>query len=168
MKKSARFSLVMLAIFLGLIGNAAFAQSDKDAVRALKKLQTKCSVGMSYRDFGNALGDTQFEVDLFLESKAAQNKLSTAEHVKLAMKYYKQALAIWDIKITVGKRFYPAGISTVKNLLRLYPETADAIIRERSLELYDFDQAVSIMLAKASDEVKSAMESLNTDEESVN
>ena len=65
--------LIVLAMVIGLlISNICYAQSAKDAVRALQKFQARIEVGISYRDYAPALGDVKFEVNQFLRSPEAQ------------------------------------------------------------------------------------------------
>jgi hypothetical protein len=149
-----------------LLSNIAFAQSSKDAVRALKKLQAKCTVGVSYRDYGNALGDTKFEVDLFLESKKARENIPLTQHVRKAMEYYEGAANIWNVSIISGDHYYVARSSTVRNIIQQYPETSEAIWTPNVAEMFDFGKALSIMWGKASEELEKAVTLLSREEES--
>jgi hypothetical protein len=69
--------LLLLAMALGLLvglSSICYAQSAKEAVRALPKLQARVEAGISYRDYSPALGDALFEVKLFLQSPGAKEK----------------------------------------------------------------------------------------------
>ena len=61
MKKILCFIILLIPIF-------AYADNTKDAVMALKKMEARVQSGISYRDYGNALADAKFPVNLFMES----------------------------------------------------------------------------------------------------
>jgi hypothetical protein len=86
----------MLAMALGLLmSNICYAQSAKESVRALQKLQARIEVGISYRDYAPALGDAKFEVNLFLQNPEAQEKKELALRIKKIMMIYEIALSAW-------------------------------------------------------------------------
>ncbi len=95
-----KIMLVLLAMVM-LFGMPHFiqAQSAKDAVRALQKLQARVEVGVIYRDYLPALGDAKFEVNLFLKSPEAKNKIELADAISTAMEYYETAGEIWKSSI---------------------------------------------------------------------
>jgi hypothetical protein len=93
--KIKNMKVVMLSMVILFYGNVCFAQSAKDAVRALQKLQARVESGISYRDYAPALGDALFEVKLFLRSPEAKTKPELAAAVSKAMEYYQTAGEMW-------------------------------------------------------------------------
>lgn len=66
-----RMLALILIVLFGSVG-LAYGQTAKDAIKALKKLEAKTESGMSYQKYREALGDTNAEVKIFLESKAGK------------------------------------------------------------------------------------------------
>lgn len=101
----------------GRIGGSA-----KEAIRALKKLEAKCEAGISYKDYGPALGDAKFEVNLFLESAEAKNKPKLGEAIEAVMAHYEFAATVWRRK--VSDRFgnvIAINSELGQTVLKLYP-----------------------------------------------
>lgn len=91
--------LIVLAMVIGLlISNICYAQSAKEAVRALQKLQVRTEVGISYRDYAPAVGDALLEVKLFLNSPEAKEKPELAVAISKVMQHYTYAGGWWQIK----------------------------------------------------------------------
>jgi hypothetical protein len=70
MKK--HFIFVIVVSVFTFFSATAFAESAKEAIRALRKLEAKIEVGISYADYLTALGDANFEAKMFLESPEAK------------------------------------------------------------------------------------------------
>lgn len=87
-------------VFIFLLIGSAYADSAKDAVMALKKLQAKCQSGISYRDYSNALGDAKFPVNIFLESADAKKYPVLTTSILEAMKHYEYAGTLWNYKMS--------------------------------------------------------------------
>jgi len=71
MKKFMITLLVTLFLVLSFFTNVN-ADSAKDGIIALKKLQAKCQTGISYRDYSNALGEAKFPVNMYTESEESK------------------------------------------------------------------------------------------------
>jgi len=87
-------ALILTAICFCLPG-VLYAQSGKDAYKALKKLEAKSQVGTDYRGYMEALGDANLELNLFAESKSASASPELVESLKKAMEHYKDAADLW-------------------------------------------------------------------------
>jgi len=128
--------LVIIGSIL-LFPSLVFAQSAKDAIRALKKLEARCQVGIAYVDYSPALGDAKFEVNMFLETQEAKQKpdfnlsgksLTTynllASSIQKTMEHYEYAQEAWQMKF--GGYEYRDSIrhddGKAKLILLLYPE----------------------------------------------
>ena len=93
--KMKNMMVVILSVVILFYGNVCLAQSAKDAVRALQRLQARVEAGISYRDYAPALGDALFEVKLFLRSPEAKTKPALAAAISKAMEYYQTAGEMW-------------------------------------------------------------------------
>lgn len=118
-------------LLLVAIPSIVSAQSAKDALRALSKLQAKTEVGISLRDYRNELGDVKFEVDLFLKSKEAGKNTELANHIKKAMYTYLDALRVWDSEYGIDGEFQFLDIESEfgKELIEKYPDAKKDILQ---------------------------------------
>jgi hypothetical protein len=95
MRKIKNLILYPFLIVL-VLSSAAFAETAKDAIKALKRLEAKCQIGISYRDYTPALGDAKLDVNMYLESEEANNNKQLAEDISEAMAFYVYAKEIWE------------------------------------------------------------------------
>jgi hypothetical protein len=128
MRRKGIVITIGIMIFFGYIN--CFAQSAKEAVKALQKLQAKVETGISFQDYFRALGDTKFEVDLFLRSVRPESTneqlLKLAGQIQSAHLDYQSAGSIWDLQITgVSAGVFPSQgirIKSIENYKWSYPE----------------------------------------------
>jgi hypothetical protein len=154
-EKLMKMRNTMVAMFFMVIiflGNVCFAQSAKDAVRALQKLQARIESGISYRDYAPALGDARFEVNLFLQSPQAKSKQNLAVAIKSAMNHYQNAKETWGIKVSTGYDYITIDLqqALADSLFKDYPEI-------RTGYEFQVDKAVQIIWTKANKELEKAM-----------
>ena len=100
MAKMKKLFIATIMIGLTFTAITAFAQSAKEAVFGLKKLQARCQSGISYNDYSNALADAKFPVNLFMESKEAKKNPELTDSINRVMKHYEYAGGLWNIKIS--------------------------------------------------------------------
>jgi hypothetical protein len=74
------------------------SEVSSQAVYALKKLEARTQSGISYRDYGPALGETKFAVNMYLESPDRDKNPQLAAYVDQTMTTYTAAGMIWDLK----------------------------------------------------------------------
>lgn len=148
--KMKNMMVVMLPMVILFYGNACLAQSAKDAVRALQKLQARVEAGISYRDYAPALGDALFEVKLFLASPEAKTKPALASAVSKTMEHYLIARQIWEFD-TYRYSATPENKNLVK---KIYPELSDKV--DRDAFTFVVKEAVQMSLKRAQDELEKA------------
>jgi hypothetical protein len=171
------FALLVIIILPGI----AFGQSAKDAFKALKKLEAKCQSGISYRDYGPALGDAKFEFNMFLESEEAKIKPELANSINKAMGHYIAAGTIWDtfLALTKGKRFSgsllifesgPGGYLVDQNekdfanlLFKTYPNTAKKMEEGGAVMIIDEHVNGAAKYFKASPDIVKRMKNYGLD-----
>jgi hypothetical protein len=124
--------LAVIIIFLFQI-SSAFAQSSKEAYLALKKLEAKCETGISYKDYGTAVGETKFPVNMLLEGKEAANNKALAESISKAMGHYEIANTYWGMKFSSWK--YGVSKDSEKGIISQYPN-ADKDSKSGGARLY--------------------------------
>jgi len=120
-----RFLIISLMVcFTAMLASQAHCQSAKEAMKALKKMDVRTEVGVSYQDYSPLVSDCKVEVDSFLESKAAKKSPEFAAHLKKAMDYYLLAKKIWDLKFMVSRpNDFPTVDSDIGQAIRsLFPE----------------------------------------------
>lgn len=145
-------------------------ESAKEALRALKKLEARVTSGISYRDYGPAIGDARFEVDLFLDSPEAKNKPELAKAIANAMSHFGTAKSAWGLKFSnPDDQFLKIGAirkssSWYSFFLNAYPmadkdaSTGGALLSEQGNTYLHIDFLIPIIWAEASKQVKKATE----------
>lgn len=145
---------------------STLGESAKEALRGLKKLEARCESGISYRDYGPALGEAKFEVNLFLESQEAKENPELTKAISKAMNHYETAQTVWKQKFD-GKyaelRFTPSS-AMGGIILEDYPELnkdsnlGGALLTSGNLTVIMIDVTLSHIWEEASKELKSATE----------
>jgi hypothetical protein len=168
---------ILTAICFCLPG-VVYAQSGKEAYKALKKLEAKSQVGTDYRGYMDALGDANLELNLFAESKSAGASPELVESLKKALEHYKDAADLWKTIVDHPERtpdFFPNEksdgktdeqwhvnlVETARMMFKKYPaaygkdppRAGDAILSHR-ITLNDF---LAIIWNEASGELSKAM-----------
>ncbi len=73
------------------------------AYTALRKIEATTEVGVRVADYGKSVGETWFDVKLFLESQEANSNTRLRDGIAAAMTAYKNAGAIWNLQLVIGK-----------------------------------------------------------------
>lgn len=113
--------LYILSISALFLTSTAYSQSWNDPIRALKKLEAKVEVGISYRDYLSMLGETKFEIKQFEESNDSGKFTNVRRSVREAFYAYEIAGVIWEQKINLGQEFVSADNDFGMTLLRSCP-----------------------------------------------
>lgn len=142
--------IALTVIGLTFTAITAFAQTAKEAIFGLKKLQARCQSGISYRDYGNAVGDAKFPVNLFAESAEAKTNPQLLESINKVMKHYEFAGILWNDKISNTGLIY-ADSYLGKEIAQLYPQA-----RLATNNSYWVDSLLPIIWAEASKELENA------------
>ncbi|HEY6072036.1 MAG TPA: hypothetical protein VIV15_01265 [Anaerolineales bacterium] len=85
----------------------------------MKILQAKCQAGIFYRDYGNALGEAKYPLNLFFESIDAKKYPDLSTSLRKAMMHYENAADAWKYKISIGD--IPVNSEFGKNIQQSYP-----------------------------------------------
>lgn len=152
-----KYLLVSLVFILAImISIPTYAQSAKEAVMGLKKLQARCQSGILYRDYSNAVGDAKFPVNLFAESSDAKRYPELMESINKVLQHHEFAVVIWS-EATSNQGFigveYPLG----RNIERLYPKAEKWYTNKD----YHAGSLLPYIWGKASEELKNTTELLS-------
>ena len=128
--------LLLDVVMFFSLSNLCFAQSAKDAVRALQKLQARVQTGISYQDYGRALGDARFEVNLFLNTPEAKEAEALAVLIERIMIRYQMAGEVWRIyfvQLQEGRTVMDViETSNIRHLSIVFPEF-DELVKESKI-----------------------------------
>lgn len=156
-------TLLVIAFFLGFSSATASSPSGSEALIALKKLETRCETGISYRDYSSALAEAKFPVRMFVESENATNHPDVAAIFDKAVRHYEFAGKLWNAKFTAASddRLLSGGFIHQKGALGLliketYPEAP------MMNKFYPLDLMLPFVWGKASNELIEATKLLAT------
>lgn len=101
--------LSILFLTAGCDRTPAIPQQAKDAVIALKKLETRVQTGTTYADYVAAVGEATFSVNLLADNPDNKHRELT-ELIQTAMTDYKFAGDVWKLKIDKTLRPRDVGV----------------------------------------------------------
>jgi hypothetical protein len=158
-----KLAFLLIAILFLPACSTAVPQSAKDAHEALKKLEARTQVGITYPEYLKAVGDTKYLVQKFLETKDADNHPNIANAHKKTMLNYELAAAVWQSRFTPVRGIElmsEQGIS-IREYLGKRHEWPSLIIEQSqagALEILDPQKLLSLIWTKASKELAAATE----------
>lgn len=117
----AQSLLCVLSLSVLFFSAITLAQPLNDPIRALKKMEAKVEVGISYRDYLSLLGETKFEIKQFEENNDSNKFSAVRRSVREAFYAYEIAGVIWEQKINLAQEFVPADDDFGITLLRSCP-----------------------------------------------
>ena len=124
------------------------AQSAKEALLGLKKLQARVQSGVSYRDYGQALGEAKFPVNLYLESMESSKNPELTDSIKKAIAHYEFVRMVWQD--TIDNEIWFISGRMEKLIIASYP------IADKDSNFLVKEDVFDIIWGKASDELKIA------------
>lgn len=108
-------------------------QVAQEAIRALQRLEARFRAGISHRDYAPALGETIYQVTLYLENPGAKRRPELTQSIAKTLLHYQMINHIWDEKVAgrYSMRYFRDDVR--ENIQRLYPEigakNADSMIK---------------------------------------
>jgi hypothetical protein len=159
---------IILSVVLLIIGISTdvFGQPAKEAVMALKNIQSRCEMGISYKDYSPALAEVKIPVSLYLESTESKNTPNLSEALKMAIIHYDNAQKVWDDKYSGDKvRNYICSTFSPTLYDRMKKNYPDIKVTENSfiissIPCFNIDEALLVIWSKAASEVKKASDLL--------
>lgn len=115
----------LLLIILVFFVESAHAQSAQAAIRAFIRLDARLEVGISYRDYVTELGELNFELKSFADSKDAARYPEIYTALYFALRYHLRAQEWWEGTFrSSGIKTVPPGSDLGKLVLADYPDAA--------------------------------------------
>ena len=115
--------LVIVALLVSLLPDVTYAQSAKEAFRALEKLEARCHKGILYQNYRSGLGDARSEVNLYLKSPQAAENNGITNSIRKVMSHYDFANEVWfaDIRMKATRSYLGSKGEPGQEALRRYP-----------------------------------------------
>ncbi|MDQ5987620.1 MAG: hypothetical protein CSYNP_03365 [Syntrophus sp. SKADARSKE-3] len=173
-----RKTILLSILFLTLMASTVHGQSAIEAVKALKKLEARIGIGLTYKEYALNVADAKVEVSMFLESSAARHNRALADQIQKVLGHYETARSVWHLKVTKMEDFGTAfghlmslqeGEEGVmgRQLLQQYPQANKSVEKGGALTMGSFgsrgvneilvDHMISIIWKEASRELKEAV-----------
>jgi hypothetical protein len=153
-----RKAMILFFALLVAIPTLSHAQSAKDALMGLKKIQARTQAGISYNDYSNAVGEAKIRLNLYLESYEAQKYPELSNSLSKAMTHYEYAGMIWNYKNSSTSGIIPKDSYIGKELGKNYPNANKDPIKMGAFDngFYSPDLALQVIWREASEEVNIA------------
>jgi hypothetical protein len=113
--------ILIITTFFFTIPNISLAQSSHEAFKALKKLETRCQVGISYSDYKRDLGDVVYEVSSYTDSLKAKRLSNLTDAMATAVAHYVFAGRVWELKM-IGDKVIIKDDQAYREILKIYPK----------------------------------------------
>jgi hypothetical protein len=151
-----RTIILFFILFMG-IPALTHAQSAKDALMALKKLEARCQGGISYNDYVNALGEAKFHLYLYYKSPDAEKYPDLSDSFEKAILHYEFAGMVWRQKMSKKYgEFIDMDSELGKSITRSYPNAKK--VMNAGSGIYSGEYAIDLLLpliwAEASKELE--------------
>jgi formate-dependent nitrite reductase cytochrome c552 subunit len=126
-------------------------QVMKEAVAALKKVEARLQVGISYQDYTKLLGETLYQVNLFLESSESIQKPELTASIKKVLSHYREGQSLWDYKLISGLSHFRQSDPLWPRIISLYPGAKHD----------DIDYTMQVIWKEANEELKKTVNLLS-------
>lgn len=164
MKKNSLPILIFCFVAI-VLPSFAFGQSAKEAILALKKLDTRIETGISYKDYASVVADAKFPVKLFLESAEAKNEPQLAKSLSEILNLYDAAFSVWKWKYSERKVqhyiYANEDAEIFKEIIRVFSDAPVHYAEYTKQSYMDIDEVLSFIWQKASEELKVASDLLS-------
>jgi hypothetical protein len=119
------------------LGPLAYGQTFPEALRAIKKLEAKTTVGTGFNSYLDSLGNVKFEVNQFLESDEGKSNLELGNGLKKILGHYEMAGNLWMQKTKsriIGKRSLRPEVTdpAISAHLREIPRERNRLIQQQN------------------------------------
>jgi len=161
--------LIIIILFFGITN--VFAQTAEIALNALKKIDSKIRVGITFNDYLKEVGDAKHQVNLFLENKALDSYVKTKTNIRNIMIHFEVVANAWKLKIK-GKRYITRDLFGDNQLhdtiVKHYPmvKPSSEYFRRESSN-FEIDDAMQLIWLQASEEIKVASKILEEEKQQI-
>lgn len=134
-------------------------QLGRDAYMALKKLEARTQVGVSYRDYSGVLGEAVFPRKVFLETKAGSVADGFSEPLRAAGEHFGRAGEVWAFKFQENDgEDYVIDSGKYRRFVEAFPEATQVASAMSGRQTVRIDDLVSRHWALAAESLKLAGE----------
>jgi hypothetical protein len=154
--KMKRTIVLFLILSMG-IPASTHAQSAKDALMALEKLEARCQGGISYSDYVKALGEAKFRFNLYYKSPDAEKYPDLSDSFEKAILHYEFAGMVWRQKMSKKYgEFIDIDSELGKSITRSYPNAIKGMNAGSGMDSggYAVDVLLPLIWAEASKELE--------------
>jgi hypothetical protein len=152
--------IVILLLTIGSFSDV-FAQSAKEAITALKRLQMKCETGILYNDYIPALNEAKSPVMSYIESPASKNAPEFSEALGSALAHYELAGSVFEYMFHAGAGQHFVSTQNAKLFAKIrqaYPELH--IYEQKDESGFSYAEAIQIMWTRAASQIETASEKI--------
>jgi hypothetical protein len=150
-----RKSIVIIVLFLLISPTILYAQSAKDAMKSLMKVEAIAKDNPSGRDFINAYADAKAEVNLYLDGLEAKKNRKLATTIEKTSDAYKWAATFWNLKFNKAPYVHEYD-DFMKNFYKIYPSSHEILKGTIAL-----DSAITWCYSEASNNLTEARKILS-------
>lgn len=137
---------------------AEFVSAARACLSAIRKLEARVSVGISYRDYYAPLADTKFEVESFVRGGSGAYNKEFTEHVSKALSHYQMAGSVWGLKF--AGRSINSDMAITPEVLSMYPQAASYTRMIGRFQVIEYDKILSVIWTEAGKENSEAEKAL--------
>jgi hypothetical protein len=118
--------IALLAAALMLTTTPVVAQTAKDAIKSLKKVEAVASTNIYGKEFLSAYSDAQAEVDMYVENPQSNKKPDMKQAIEQTALSYKWATSMWKLKMKKVPYIHTSD-EYVQSLYRDFPAAKDSL-----------------------------------------
>jgi hypothetical protein len=151
----------------GKAESTAHVPLAREAVRTLQELHSRYRQDISYSDYVEILRDTRSEVNSYLKSEEAENRVQIANLILNVLIHYQNAEEIWKYKNKYNTNYVPKNRNDIQLYLRRYPNASKHVSEGGAIgdlpggeEVLRIDAVVSIVMDKAAEELRGLSQAL--------
>ncbi|NIQ39580.1 MAG: hypothetical protein GTN81_13460 [Proteobacteria bacterium] len=141
--------------------SAASMPLAKEVVRALQELHSRYKQDISYDEYMEILRDTRSEVNSYLKSEEAENRVQIATSILNVLIHYQNVEEIWKYKNKYNTSYVRKNRNDIQSYLRRYPNASKPLSEGGAIdnlpggeEILRIDAVVSIAMEQAGDELR--------------
>lgn len=138
-----RIAIILMAAVAILCTTNVIGQGCPNGYKGLKRIEAQCRVGCSYHDYNQLLGQAKTEISVCPQK--------SSNRLEIVLVDYEIVNELWQWKMnTYTTGFMPENHEMVRRLLKMYPQTENAIDRGGKISFLNMDLMMKIIWDEAS------------------
>lgn len=154
-----KIKFVVFLLMILLVPATLHAETAKDAIQALKKLQMRTETGVSYREYPSILSDTKYTVKMYVESPEGALNSELSKLLLEPLNHFESALTIWKDKFSTNKGNCPSNWlcdDDIYAVTKVYSDAPVHIAGYTKIKYLDIDETISFLWAKGKKDIDKA------------